>query len=72
MEISEGNSSPPVKRISRRGWIIGITTCCVTIGIGVGIGVGVGGGDSQIDDPIRIGTNFGLGELPKFIRIFKI
>jgi hypothetical protein len=63
MEISEGNSPQPAKRISRRGWIIGITTCCVAIGIGVGVGVGVGGGDSQVDEPIRIGTNFGLGKL---------
>ena len=61
MEISEGNSPPSAKRISRRGWIIGITTCCVAIGIGVGVGVGIGGGDSQVDEPIRQGAKFGLG-----------
>ncbi|CBY10209.1 unnamed protein product [Oikopleura dioica] len=60
MEISEENSPPKAKRISRRGWIIGITTCCVAIGIGVGVGVGIGGGDTQVDDPIRKAANFGL------------
>jgi len=70
MEISEENSPPKAKRISRRGWIIGITTCCVAIGIGVGVGVGIGGGDTDVGDPIRKAANFGLGKIYSSLKYY--